>query len=68
MNNFKKIVSLTLVAVFALAMGSMCAAEEAGTIKMGFIGPLTGAAAVYGNSCLQGVQIAVDEINAQGGV
>ena len=68
MKNFKKIVSLTLVAVFALAMGSMCAAEEAGTIKMGFIGPLTGAAAVYGNSCLQGVQIAVDEINAQGGV
>ena len=63
----KKIVSLIVVAALALAMGSMCFAEE-GTLKMGFIGPLTGAAAVYGISCLQGAQIAVDEINAKGGM
>ena len=40
----------------------------ADTIKMGFIGPLTGAAAVYGVSCAQGAQIAVEEINALGGL
>ena len=67
MKLFKKIVSLAIVAALAMAMGSMCFAEE-GTLKIGFIGPLTGAAAVYGNSCLWGAQIAVDEINAQGGM
>ena len=67
MKLFKKIVSLAIVAALAMAMGSMCFAEE-GTLKMGFIGPLTGAAAVYGNSCLWGAQIAVDEINAKGGM
>ena len=67
MKLFKKIVSLAIVAALAMAMGSVCFAEE-GTLKIGFIGPLTGAAAVYGNSCLWGAQIAVDEINAQGGM
>ena len=67
MKLFKKIVSLAIVAALAMAMGSVCFAEE-GTLKMGFIGPLTGAAAVYGNSCLWGAQIAVEEINAQGGM
>lgn len=62
----KKIVSLALAVAMVLAMGSVCFAE--GAIRIGFIGPLTGAAAVYGNSCLQGVQIAVDEINAKGGL
>ena len=67
MKLFKKIVSLAIIAALAMAMGTACFAEE-GTLKMGFIGPLTGAAAVYGNSCLWGAQIAVDEINALGGM
>ena len=36
--------------------------------KIGGIGPLTGDAASYGNSVKQGAQIAIDEINANGGV
>ena len=63
----KKVISMLLVAALALVMCSACFAEEA-ALKIGFIGPLTGAAAVYGTSCLQGAQIAVDEINAQGGM
>ena len=63
----KKVISMLLVAALALVMCSACFAEE-GTLKIGFIGPLTGAAAVYGTSCLQGAQIAVDEINAKGGM
>ena len=63
----KKVISMLLVAALAVMMGSACFAEE-GTLKIGFIGPLTGAAAVYGTSCLQGAQIAVDEINAKGGM
>ena len=35
--------------------------------KLGGTGPLTGAAAIYGNACKNGAQIAVDEINAEGG-
>ena len=63
----KKVISMLLVAALAVMMGSACFAEEA-ALKIGFIGPLTGAAAVYGTSCLQGAQVAVDEINAKGGM
>ena len=38
-----------------------------GTLKVGMIGPLTGAAALYGNAVTNGTQIAVDEINAISG-
>ena len=60
----KTAVTMMLVAALVLSMSAM--AE--GAIKMGFIGPTTGAAAVYGTSCAQGAQIAVDEINALGGL
>ncbi|MCD7725182.1 MAG: ABC transporter substrate-binding protein [Clostridiales bacterium] len=36
--------------------------------KIGGIGPLTGGAAVYGIAAMNGSQIAVDEINAAGGI
>ena len=39
-----------------------------GTIKIGGIGPLTGSAAVYGIATKQGAEIAVQEINALGGL
>lgn len=38
------------------------------TIKIGGIGPITGGAAIYGISVMNGMQIAVDEINAAGGI
>ena len=46
-------------------------AEEAtgsGELLIGGVGPLTGDYAVYGNAARNGAQIAVDEINAAGGV
>ena len=54
------------------AEGSAPAAEggeASGTaaIKLGGIGPVTGAAAIYGTATKNGAQIAVDEINALGG-
>lgn len=39
-----------------------------GTLKIGGIGPLTGAAAVYGTAVANAAQLAVDEVNAAGGV
>ena len=44
------------------------ATAAGGTFKIGGIGPLTGGAAVYGIAAKNGSQIAVDEINAAGGI
>jgi len=43
-------------------------AAEAGAIKLGMCGPLTGGAAVYGTAVQAGMEIAVEEINAKGGL
>ncbi|MGN8890105.1 ABC transporter substrate-binding protein [Dysosmobacter sp. HCP28S3_G4] len=48
------------------ASGSTAAASGA-AFKLGGTGPLTGGAAIYGNAAKNGAQIAVDEINAEGG-
>jgi branched-chain amino acid transport system substrate-binding protein len=44
------------------------AALAADTIKIGFPIPLSGPTAVYGEPILKGAQMAVDEINAKGGL
>ena len=44
------------------------APAEGGELVIGGIGPLTGDYANYGNSAKNGAQIAVDEINAAGGI
>ena len=43
------------------------AAPSGAAFKLGGTGPLTGGAAIYGNAAKNGAQIAVDEINAEGG-
>ena len=43
-------------------------AAAGGVIKIGGIGPTTGGAAVYGLAVQHGAQMAVDEINAAGGI
>ena len=47
------------------ASGSADAGE---TIKVGSLAPLTGSVSVYGISTTNGIKMAVDEINANGGV
>ena len=42
--------------------------KEGATFVIGNSGPLTGGAAVYGNAVKNGIQLAVDEINAAGGI
>lgn len=75
--NYLKILALCLVA--AMTMFAFAGCGEGGTktggnnegnqvFVIGSIGPLTGGAASYGNSAKNGEQIAVDEINAAGGV
>ena len=52
----------------AAAAEGEAAAETAGAIKLGMCGPLTGGAAVYGTAVQAGMEIAVEEINALGGI
>ncbi len=60
--------------LFAVVMALCCAmslcvtAHAEDGIKIAVIGPMTGGAAVYGNAVANGARIAVDEINAMGGV
>lgn len=54
--------TLALLMCFALAACGEKAPTEA--LKLGFIGPLTGPAALYGQAAKQGAEIAVEEINA----
>ena len=62
----KKLLSVLLVLVMALSLTMPAMAEE--SIKIGVIGPMTGGAAVYGNAVANGAKIAVEEINAKGGM
>ena len=43
-------------------------ASEGGSFYIGGIGPITGDNAIYGMAVMNGAQIAVDEINAAGGI
>ena len=51
------------IAAAMLASGAALAQE---VVKIGYTGPLSGGAALYGKNVLSGVQMAVDEINAAG--
>ena len=60
--------------MIAFVFVSMCFAggnqedSSSESIKIGFIGPLTGDYANYGTLCKQAVEMAIDEINANGGI
>lgn len=47
---------------------SDAAAADGAVFKIGAIGPTTGDAAIYGTAVMNAAQIAVDEINAAGGI
>lgn len=75
----KKILSLILVLIMAMSVAAGCGGSgdtettgssegDAGKFYIGGIGPVTGGAAIYGQAVKNGAQIAVDEINAAGGI
>ncbi len=60
----KKVLSFVMVLTMLVALCSVFAlADDPAPIKIGGIGPLTGAVAVYGVATANGAQMAVDEIN-----
>lgn len=81
--NTKKLAALLLALVMMVSVFAGCGSTEsaepaaeasdntgaaADVIKLGGIGPLTGAAAIYGNAHKNGMTIAIEEINALGGI
>ena len=52
----------------AAAADASAAADAAGTVKIGMSGPLTGGASAYGLAVKAGMEVAVEEINAKGGL
>ena len=68
----RRVVSFLLTMVLALGCltgcGGNAASADGAVFKIGAIGPLTGGAAAYGDAVNKGAQIAVDEINAAGGI
>ncbi len=63
----KKSVIGSFVMAALLALTS-CGAKETNEIKIGGIFPLSGAVAVYGVECKNGIDLAIEEINAAGGI
>ncbi|AVA34972.1 branched-chain amino acid transport system substrate-binding protein [Cupriavidus metallidurans] len=55
---------LAACAVAAMVASAPTLAQE--VVKIGYTGPLSGGAALYGKNVLSGIQMAVDEINASG--
>lgn len=57
-----------LVGLFVmLAAAPPAVMAQAGSVKIGVIGPFTGPSSDFGKPLLNGIQLAVDEINAVGG-
>ena len=73
-NNTAETTAAAAAAETTAAAGETSAAAESQTaadgasFKIGVTGPLTGAAAAYGNAVVNGAKLAADEINAAGGV
>ncbi|MCA9353236.1 ABC transporter substrate-binding protein, partial [Patescibacteria group bacterium] len=62
------LVVLLLISLFFKKDDQQKAGTTDGPIKIGFIGPLTGDAAAYGEPIKNAVALAVDEVNNNGGI
>jgi len=60
----KRPILLTALLVFL----SACSPAPAATVRIGYLGPLSGKAAAYGIDTLNGIRMAVDQVNLAGGI
>lgn len=65
---FRKFASLAVAIISITMLVSACAKKGEETIKIGIAGPMTGDQSKMGMDFKNGVQLAVDEWNAKGGV
>ena len=67
----KKLFAMVLAVVMIVGLFAGCGKQDSfdgKTIKLGFSGPLTGDAAMYGNAAKNAVELAIKEVNALGGL
>ena len=64
----KKFLSMLLVFVLAFVLVGCGEEEKDETIRIASVGPTSGEVAVYGNTTKQGIELAIKEINAAGGI
>ena len=62
-----RILSVFMIMLALVGLAS-CGGSESETIKLGSSGPLSGSASIYGQAVKKGVELAIEEINAAGGV
>ena len=68
-DKYSAVMLITLVNIIFLTLFALgCAKKESGEIKIGVINSLTGSAAPYGENAQNGMQLAVDDINKNGGI
>jgi branched-chain amino acid transport system substrate-binding protein len=58
---------LRILAALLCSFALSCALAQGNTLRIGVVGPFTGPSADFGVPMLNGIQLAVDEINAVGG-
>ena len=75
MKMWKKAASVMLASAMVVSLAACGSSgnksggsSDSDTFKIGGIGPTTGDAAIYGTAVKNGIQLAVDEINAAGGI
>ncbi len=68
----RKVLALVMAAALTLSLLTACASSDDGnegdTIKIGFVGPLTGDSQPWGEAQLNEIQLCVDNINENGGI
>ena len=67
MSFIKRLAAIALLAVLVMAAAG-CGEEEKGPFRIGVMESVTGAGETYGTVAVQAKQLAVDEINAAGGI
>ncbi len=68
MKKFARIAALCLALMMLVSAFAGCGEKEAEQFFIGATGPLTGDASSYGNSVNNGAMLAIEEINAAGGL
>ena len=66
-NWLRILIVLALAAVMVLQL-TACGKDKTETVKIGLVCPVTGSAAAYGETMVNSAKIAVEEINAAGGI
>ena len=69
MKNLKKIISVTAAAAMVMStVAPVSVFADDATFKIGGIGPVTGAAAIYGQAVKNATELAINEVNEDGGI